>query len=216
MAFRRKTYRKKYGSRYHKRFKRKFQSHFRKNRSQRVFRFTRYATGVIQVKDSAVDYAFIAHLSDLPSYTEFTSLFDSYRINGVALTLEFNHNSSESGATGGGQTIPNLITAMDYDNATLLNNENQYLQYATYKCRQMNHPIKLFWRPKTVSPVYGTGAFSSYSETKKDWIDCAYPGVEYYGLKYRIAGNQNSNTDGVTVGYVKYIAKFYMSFKTVQ
>lgn len=124
-------------------------------------------------------------LSDLPNYTDFTNLFDQYRITNVAMRFmcAFNEATLSTGPTA---TIPNLISVLDHDDATPLTLRSGYLQYGSFKERRLDKELKISVKPRLATAVYN-GAFTGYAESDNSWVDCDSPAVEYYGVKWGIS-----------------------------
>jgi len=113
-------------------------------------------------------------LSQLPQSASFINCFDRYRI--LMVNLQF--TPQVSSPTGGG----GLITAMDYDDASIPTMEIQQRDTA------MVTPVASYFErtyvPRLALAAYG-GTFTSYANMAPNiWVDCASSSVQYYGLKY--------------------------------
>lgn len=118
-------------------------------------------------------------LSSLPNSTEFTSLFDQYRI--VQVTCRF------IPLAGAGTGSNPLITAIDYDDSTPPVAVTDLLQYDSYVMTQPGFVLERTLTPHVAVAAY-SGAFTSFANAPNAmWIDVASPNVQYYGLKYAIA-----------------------------
>jgi len=125
--------------------------------------------------------AFLFALSDSTSPTDYTSLFDQYRI--IQVQVEFLPVVSPFGASTTATDLPVLITKIDYDDATsqsyaslLESEQSQVVTNMTYHCRTLT--------PQFALSAYG-GAFGSFASSSfGQWVDSASPGVQYYGLKW--------------------------------
>lgn len=176
----------------------------RKRRNARKYRRTLYKRGNYKPKtfyfkrtftaeQDVYDYTGVTHfvgngvsgnyrLAQLPNYTEFTNLFDQYKIAGVQQKFVYSANSQDPSSTS---ALPMLGFIHDYDDGTALSSLNDYLQYPNHKVYRMDKPvIKTFFRPKSALAVY-SGAFTSYARNN-NWIDVGSPSVEHYGLKWYI------------------------------
>jgi hypothetical protein len=178
-----------------------------------VHSFTRTYPYVVQVLDTLTHYALPAQLNNLPNYTEFTTLFDDYRINLVEYMFVFDENSASvaSANTPSQQSnfIPNLLTVHDYDDAALLTAVTDYCQYETFQCARLDKAIHRYVRPKSAQAVYGAGALTQYAQTDSNpWIDAGYPGAEFYGLKFAVVGNMEGGAGtrqlGMLTIYIRY------------
>jgi len=126
------------------------------------------------------------HLSDFPGPTDFTSLFDMYRIAQVTVKFTPSINASRG----------RLITAIDYDDASTAFVLNDLEQYATlWEAEPDTYVIRTF-NPRIAVAAYASTVFTSFSNQKASWIDSASPGVSHYGLKYVLPANPGA-TAGV-------------------
>lgn len=150
------------------------------------FKRTQYVEQAIQVlndgvpKKGQLDF----QLQKLPSYAEFTALYDAYCIKMVKVTFIPRPNSSEMGQSG----APQVHSVLDLNDANSLTNLNDYLQYDTYKSsRGLQQHVRII-RPRPAQAVYNGAVASGYMNPYKAvWIDTTSPGVQHYGLKYYIS-----------------------------
>jgi len=146
-------------------------------------------------------------LSDLPSYSQFTALFDEYRIRAIKVYWLpcFNVNTSNS-STG---TVPQLISAIDYDDASTPGNANVINSFDT--CRVHGLLDKMYTRsfkPSVALATYTT-SFVGYAQRQDQWIDCNSPATTHYGLKW---GSVDANNSSSTWSH--YLrATFYIDFR---
>jgi len=211
--------------------RRKFQRKRRYVRKVRRFRKKRgnkniaYFTRTMESTISVLDYPSIMNfanpgtstvvsdyfqLSDLPNYTEFTNLFDKYRITGVKLTFIPTQNTSYVGNTG--SPLPLLGFVYDTDDGTLLTNRTDYYQYKNFKIHRLGGIISKWVRPRTASSVYAGIASTAYRTNGNVWIDCDNAGAEYYGCKYYI-DPIDVGTGEQVLSLVRVVAKVYIQCK---
>lgn len=128
----------------------------------------------------------VFRLADLPNYTEFTALFDRYMITKVKAQLLPRGNVSEvSQQTGVAQnTISNIWSAIDYDDATAPANLATILQYGNNRHRRTTQTLTNVLAPKILSETYNNGITTAYSPSSKSkWVDCDNPNVQHFGVK---------------------------------
>jgi len=169
----------------------------RRERAPKFFKRTYTVSSTINVNDSAPylgSRSFI--LSDLPSYTEFTALFDRYKINGakIAFYQPYQNGAATSvtQATTAVTTLPmiRLHTAVDYDDASTPSSVAVLEQYTSYKCVELTSPnirggkVTRYLKPRLAVSVYGGGVFGNYGNSKAMWIDTSSPSVNFYGIKW--------------------------------
>jgi len=126
-------------------------------------------------------------LADLPSYTEFTALFDQYRFERVV--VKFIPASALS--TTNAYHIPPLFTVIDYDDANLPGSVNELRQYQTLMVVPPCAPHVRTLTPRLAIGAY-SGAFTSFAQARS-WCDSASPAVQWYGLKYSVDSSSSSD-----------------------
>lgn len=151
-------------------------------------------------------------LSNLPNYTEFTALFDSYKIDKIKQTFIYSHNMSYQGQTYNG--LPLIGIVRDEDDVTSLSTVADYTQYESFKLKRLDKIFSITTVPHMALATY-SGAFTSYTDTKPMWLDCNSSGVEHYGFKWFLE-KPYANASGQTAGTLRVITKYYLSFKNVR
>lgn len=209
MVYRRRTYRKKrsYGRKrnYRQRFKRTYRY---SKRGQKLFLFKRFCDyGELTISNSTNTYAsYNFSLVDLPSYTEFTSLYDMYKINAVKLTfLPQVTNSISSGTVNNPNASSRFFSVIDYNDGSAPTSIDELRQY--HSCRMtpiLRKHKRYIMKPK----ILDSNGFSI-----SPWMSTASPSANYYGLK--IAVEPMDSTSTTTMIYTVE-AKIYMSFKQVK
>lgn len=188
--------------------KRVMRSRMPRRRRQIVHRFTRsqYYSGAINgstVVDTFGGVYF--RLVDVPSATDFTNLFDMYRIDKVQIRFMPRANSAEAGTNQG---LIKLFTAIDYDDITAPTSLAEILQYQTCKVTSSNRITTLTLKPKFASEVYQSAVSTGYG-ARNGWLDCSNTAIQHYGVKWALqqlpAGSQSFDL------HVKY----FLSFKNV-
>lgn len=169
------------------------------------FKRTAYYNGLIAGSTlSDVSGGLIGQLNQVPNYTEFTALYDMYKINGIRWRFSPRANSAEAGTNQG---LIKLFTGIDYDDITTPS-LTDILQYESLRVTQSNKDHVRFVRPRVAKAVYQTSVGTGYS-AGRGWIDCANPTVAHYGLKWVLqqlpAGNQSYDLQ----------VTYYLSFKNV-
>lgn len=205
MVFRRK-FKRSTKRRFPRRYRRRT---YKKKGVQKVHFFKRVKVDEIAVsKASAFNpiYSDVAgtdyntfNLAQLPNYTEFTALFDQYKICGIKQKYVFSRNSAE---VGGSVELPNLVTVNDWNDTSALADEAEALQYASYKSKRLDYPISRFFRP----------TMAVGQEIKKaQWLRATNTSETHYGIKqaYTIA-----DTAAAGLGSMKIYTTFYIACRT--
>lgn len=121
--------------------------------------------------------AFVVSLSSLPNPSDFTTLFDQYRI--IQCNIKFMPTNPGTNAA----TQNYIYTAIDYDDGNAIGS-SVIAQYDTVQITPATQYFERTWNPRLAGAVY-SGAFTSFANlSSRTWLDVASPNVQYYGLKY--------------------------------
>lgn len=169
------------------------------------FKRTVYYSGLISGSTTGdLAGSIIGQLNAVPNFSEFTSLFDMYKINGLKVRFSPRANSAEVGTNQG---LIKFFSCIDYDDSTAITLP-EMLQYESIKQTSSNRDHVRFVKPRVARSVYQSPLVTAYS-AGRTWLDCNNTAVPHYGIKYLIqqlpAGNQSYD---VSVTY-------YMAFKNV-
>lgn len=153
---------------------------------------------------------FYFSLSDLVNYTEFTNLFDMYRINKVVVKMVPNVNSAEAGAA---QRLPQIHSVLDYNDRTIPTTLNELVQYQNYRMTMGSRIHTRILTPASLDVVDSEGGTTPTSARPrfKNWISTSDATLEHYGIKYCIGATASANA----VSYTPYIT-YYISCKSVK
>lgn len=165
-----------------------------------------------QISSSSAGPQFFGYsfrLDQLPNYTEFTNLFDQYRINKIVMKFVPNHNSSDVGVTA--MNIPNFHTLLDYNDATAPASLNSMYEYANWRMSRGTSLHTRVFRPATIDYVNATAGANAGNPSWKQWLSTASPSIEHYGLKCGIEISQAT----YDITWTPYIS-VYLSCKSVK
>lgn len=158
--------------------------------------------------DSGNSYTF--RLTDVGQYTQFTALFDMYRIDAVEVEFLLSQ-------MGGNMQYPALYWTPDYDDSSVPANAQAVLDYQQAEIYQFTEAKTSFRRlikPKLAQTVYNGVIASGYAMAPPGiWVNTDQPGVSYYGMKYWLVG-YNSTT--ANQSNVQITLRYHLSFKTVR
>lgn len=211
MVYRKRTYRRRRPTttrktNYRKRFTRK--SRYSK-RGQKLYLFKRHVDyGEFTISNTINTYTgYNFSLNDLPSASEFTNLYDMYKINCVKITFLPQQTSSISiGTINNPNASSRFFSVIDYNDATAPTSIDELRQYQS--CRMtpiLRKHKRIIFKPK----ILDSNGFSI-----SPWLSTASaPGANYLGLK--IAVEPMDSTSTLSMIYTVE-AKFYMSFKQVK
>lgn len=138
---------------------------------------------------SASNFAsfFRYRLSDLVNVSEFTNLYDQYKIKGIRMTFEYAHNIST--ADGSSVPLPKLVYFRDFDDQGITTQMELEQREAITTRLTLNRPRTLLIKPRFKRYVQqsDTPALSSPAETyARGWLDCGNTNIQHYGLKFAL------------------------------
>jgi len=131
-------------------------------------------------------------------YSEFTNLFDSYKILHTKIKLLFTNNNSSVNSPN--TSLPEFLAVGDADDSVPLSDVYAAMQYQRIQTKQLgqaNDPLKRTVYPKPLVQTYRTSVTTGYSNPDKPiWIDMSMPDVPHYGCKMYFNNlNQQTTTD---------------------
>jgi hypothetical protein len=152
---------------------------------EKVYSFFRMYTGspVTSSTTTETDFSIVTSFNQLPDFTEFTALFDAYRIRLIRYIFTPRPLEVQTGTTPRNDGM--FICAPDHDDG----NPTSFTQLQEYPGAQVVTPGQYFERVVSPSPNIAaySGVFTSFARAPNStWIDAGSPGVIYYGLKYAI------------------------------
>lgn len=155
------------------------------------------------------------YLNDVPSATDFTNLYDRYRINGVKLQITYLSNQS---ATNGPSSLPVLNYAVDYDDTVAPSTESVMQQKQDLKTKVLiaNKPINIYVKnPKVQVPVPNAGAVLENAMVKNaGFINCTYPTIPHCGIKYWLSGLYAGASGNA--GCIRIVPTYYLTLRDPQ
>lgn len=162
--------------------------------------------------------AYSFSLSQLPNNTDFTNLYDQYKINGVKLS--FVPKASESLISPlSGVTAPlgfgRLMTVIDYDDANAPGSENDMLQYGNVKITAPMQNHSRYVKPMILRSLYQSTTSTGYQPTRGGFVDVANPTVPHYGIKVYASAPSISGATASSITYSVY-ATFYLTCKNTR
>jgi len=155
--------------------------------------FVRTVAPVTLTPPVGSDYAeFLSFaLQDLPSYTEFTSLFDSYVLDKVVVSYRW-YGSSVS------EPVCCFATS-DYDGGTAptlaVICQRRHIEQLLGVAKPT---VSFSVTPRLLTSVYTTGATTVSSGVGRQWVDLASPSVQFNGAMVYLQ-NYNSGNSGIEV-----------------
>jgi len=210
-------------------YKRKYVRKGRRVRKFRVgstnhHRFTRYATGTDLITVSAgtagQSFSLVNSLTAVANYTEFTNLYDQYKITGIKATFQLENNPDASAILNNGAVansnnfFPRIWYYVDNNDSTApaLIDCKQHVK-VRHRVLRPNAMMTVFFKPAVLNQVYQSALTSGYEAKTNQWISTANSSVPHYGLKGFI-DTMLINIQQDMLIRVEY--KYYLQFKDVQ
>ena len=172
------------------------------------FKRTDYVEGWASVGTTApgVAGAYNFALTQVPNASDFTALYDQYKINLVKFTIIPRGNTSNI-VTGGNSM--GVFTVLDYDDSTVPANLDTLLQHQNMKMTRSVQQHKRVFRPLVRDQLIGSGGAASRGQYR-GWIDCDDTTIPHFGIKYWFQASPS--------GTQEYDLKvdYYLAFKNVR
>lgn len=132
-------------------------------------------------------------INDLPSYTEFTNLWDEFKICRITLHFVPRYMTNSIGSVAA-YRVPMFAYIVDKNDANVPTSLDELLQYPACKVTNGLKTLRISFVPRVSTYLY-TGGASGYA-SKVSYVDCNYPATLHYGFKYYF---ENTATGGANV-----------------
>lgn len=179
----------------------------------------KYYFGVIDIPlTSWFSQAFDFRLSYLPNYTEFTNLFDQYKINAVKIDFvpSTTGNDQEglynqTGAGGAWFFSPIVYTLIDKDGNPQVSTQNATMENS--KARLIKKPFEPFSIYVRKPQLLMSAGLTTSAIQTRGWIDTTAAGAYHHGAA--IAGQILNGTTAAVMRYYCTIT-YYMAFRNAK
>lgn len=172
------------------------------------FKRTLYTpTSLISSSTADVPFSFRFRLVDLPpaAVTDFTGLYDQYKIRAVKVSI-----IPRSNDYGSGITAARIFSVLDYDDSIIPGSLNEILQYQNVKMTTYGKVHSRYFKPSVNFQGGILGTTNNMALPKKNvWIDIASTDVPHFGMKGVI-----TPTSGALAFDLK--VEYYLAMKNVR
>jgi hypothetical protein len=162
------------------------------------YKFSRsFDLGTLLRTASDQGFAWPFALNQVPASTEFTTLFDKYRITSIDLTFSYWRTGHPPGTTD--DVWPAMYLFMDDDDSAIPTTKSEVLERMSVQrvsFSPMRQTISVKITPRWVQSRAGT---STNIAPLNSWIDMSTPGVQHYGVKAWV-DYYNSSSGNVQIG----------------
>lgn len=151
-----------------------------------------------------------AKLSNLVNYTDFTALFDLYRINYVVYKIQLVIDPAAQTATTA--RWPILYWYRDYTDSSAASSLNEFQENGRMRSTTLKpwKPVVIKFKPNVLQTMYSSAVASTYKPIFNQWIDMTTPSTEHFGVKWGIDDLSNTNYR------VQYRATYYFQCKNTK
>lgn len=183
--------------------------------------FYNNTTSVITFNTSSTEASLCLYFSlgDIPNVSEFSSLFDQYKLNGVMLQLKLlnvpeNNSYPNTNYANYGNFYPTIWYAPDHDdNGTITLAQIKEFERVRHKVAKPNREMSIMLKPTPLIQMYNTALTANYGVPMRSrYLDMAKTETPHYGIKivFDFEGLNLGATVGQSFSY-KLNAKYYFS-----
>lgn len=176
------------------------------------FKRTQYNSGWTANSTASDIFAnYYGSLNQVPSVSDFTGLYDQFKILAMKLTLIPRGTSSDITPVGtaAGQSV-GVFSVIDYDDNANLTSISQACQYQNMKMTRSHQQHSRYFKPRIDMGTVAAAGTQNAVNTR-GWLDVATGSdVNHYGIKYALQIAPNAvQTFDLKVDY-------YLAFKNVR
>lgn len=157
-----------------------------------------------------VDDAFQFQLNLLQQYSELTALYDQYKITKVIMYLNWSPLAYTAGINDTAKTpelmAPMLMYVRDHDDSTplLLSDFKQIGKTKQIRIKP-GKQYKIVLTPSILTEAYRTGVTTAYMPKFGQKLDCGYPDIQHYGIKFGV------EKPSISLGQINIRTKYYVT-----
>ncbi len=155
-------------------------------------------------------------LADLGGYTEFTALFDQYRLERVRVRLvpmaNMNNTTLPGTVTPGVGGFITGVIDLDDAGAPTAGGPGVLLQYESAQSCSALEECVFVLQPHVAVAAYASGVFTSYAN-ERPWIDAASATVEHYGVK--LLWEIENPYSGASILYYRMFLEYEVALRSV-
>lgn len=150
------------------------------------FKRSKYNVGAITVPVATTVLSGASFtLGDLPDVTDFTALYDQYKILGIKVEWLPRGNNSDIQAQN---SISRFFSVIDRDDDNGPASIDQLTQYESCKMTNTTQTHKRYFRPSIRVEVPLASGGTGFAIKGPTWIDTTNTNVKHYGLKVGVQG----------------------------
>jgi hypothetical protein len=163
-------------------------------------------TTFVTTSTTLATFAAIAFTANqLDEFSALAAVFDQYKIDEIEVWIEPLTIGTGNNSSGAGGYI---YTCVDYDDANVPSTLNTVLDYQNVCMSASTEGHYHRFKPHVAVAAY-SGTFTSFLNMADQWVDCASPNVQHYGIKGAV-----TTTTASTI--YNYRARFHISFRNLR
>lgn len=174
------------------------------------FKRVQFTTSAITVSGTAVFGASAFELQNIPNASEFTSLYDQYKITGIRYSILPRGNSADIGTSATQGNMGRIFSVLDYDDSTAPASFNEMTQYQNVKMTNNAQTHTRYLKPRFNLDVLSGSVSLTANAPRTGWIDCSTADVKHRGVKFGIQAPTNA------VMTYDLMIVYYLAFKNVR
>lgn len=158
----------------------------------------------------AVSYAMA--LNQMPNFSEFTTLFDQYKITGAKLSFTptvnmgvLNPAATQTAVLG----YSKVHSIIDYDDAAVPVSEDSLLEYGSLKSTAPFATHSRFIKPKVLHEIYRSALTTAYAPRASTYLDMSNADVPHYGLKFWVSAPNSPIGVANSISYKVYLTLYF-------
>lgn len=159
-----------------------------------LFNVAGEAYGVIYANGLTSIYYYGSNSVAMPSLSEFTSLFDQYKI--LSFSIEFRPKFTEIDGATNNLALPTIYWVHDTDSMTTPSTMSELMERKNVHVRRLHRPVRITVKFPCVSvPVYQSAIATSYQPKRAAWIDMNNVNVPHLGVHWGMIGPVSGGFD---------------------
>ena len=152
---------------------------------------------------------FIEPSTDIPGWSEFIALYDSYKVNGMKVMFYPIADNTTSVASQS-ESYLRIFTAVDYNDRSPPASVTTLREYENCRVSPNNKIHKRYFKPNFTIDIESSNLSGIMPNRYKPWLSTSSGDVEHLGLKYAIEHINQTNS----VGLYRVEVKVYLAFKS--
>jgi len=156
--------------------------------------------------------AYSFSLAQLPSVSDFTALYDQYKITGAKLQLTpalSEGIQSPIFGTASALGYSRVHTVIDYDDTLVPTSEDQLLEYGSHKSTAPFQTHSRYIKPKVLHEIYRSAIATAYAPRANTYLDMTNTDVPHYGLKLWISAPNTTAGTAASITYKVYLTLYF-------